>query len=212
MTKLVVNTEFPELVRFLFPELREEKSFPMRDGFFLKKNLTGREQASLERFNNYVIVSQNYFTEVWGKQEIFNYIAAKINSKRKPKFELMPKEEFEKNVKVFAVCKVWVTEDEESNMFELYQSIDNAYRYKRFFEVKAVTPSVMIFYSLLTFINKAMTVTAESMVGKGYFRVLQSKKRRISENFKNAITTYTTYGKEVDEDFKVLRFLIDIGG
>jgi hypothetical protein len=42
--------------------------------------------------------------------------------------------------------------------------------------------------------------------------VLSSKKRQVDANFKEAILNYSMTKKDVDDDIKVLRFLMDIGG
>jgi hypothetical protein len=210
--KLIVNTEYVDLLRFIFSEYREEKRIPFRDNFFLIKNITSKEIGIVERFSNCIIVSSTYFEAEWGRKEIFEYVAEKIKSRRKPKFDLMSKEEFEKNVKVFMISKTWLTEDEESGVFELYKNLDSIYRFKTYFELRVNLQPYIIFYSILTFVNKTLTITDPEVAGKGYFRIMQSMKRRIQSNFKKALTTYSNYDRSVDDSFKCLRFLMDIGG
>lgn len=213
--KLVINTEYSELLRFLFKELRYEKSFPIRDNFMLVKQLSHKENRALERFSNYVVVSKTFATEEWGRTEIFEYVKARLKSRRKPSYEIMTDREFIKNMKIFWVTGKWVTEDIESGMFDLYKTLDSkSLRWVEYFKLRdrGVHP-MAIFYSLLTFVGKVYDLDkGMSGLKKGYAAVLSSKRRRVMDNFKNAISVYSESEKDVDDDFRVLRFLMDIGG
>jgi hypothetical protein len=215
MPKLIINSEYPELIRFIFSNLRYEMTFPRRDNFMLIKNLSHNENRALETMNNYVIVSKNYATETWGRDEIVDYCKTQLKSRRKPTFETMSDKEFEKNVKVFWVTGKWMTEDIESGMFNLYKNLDSKHaRWVEYFSMldKGVHP-MQIFYSLLTFATKVLDMKGDiSGIKKGYAAVLLSKKRRVEENFKPAIATYSKYGREIEPEFKVLRFIMDLGG
>lgn len=212
--KLIISTEYPELVRFLFSNLRFEKEVPMRDNFLLIKTLSHKEFQMLTRFTNYVVISKSYATAEWGRDEIFEFCKSELKSRRKPSYSLMSDDDFIKNVKVFWITGKWVTEDIETGLFHLYQQIDSkSARWVEYYKMRELgVHPLAIFSSMLTFISKVFDVQNASGVSKGYLSVLLSKKGKIQENFKEAISNYAAFDKDIDPDFKVLRFLMDLGG
>jgi hypothetical protein len=210
--KMIINTQYADLLRFIFSSLREERNnVPYRDNFFLIKNLNNTDTRILERHNNYVIVSKSYATLTWGRLEIFEFCRDRIKSRRKPVFDKMSDKEFEKNIKVFLLTGKWVTEDEDSTIFPLYANIDNQKeRLRIYFDLReqGMQPGY-IFYSVLTFCSRVLNGDTQS-VSAGYAKKIHSKKSTITRNFKTAMSSLALYKGDLTDE-KVLYFIQSLG-
>lgn len=210
--QLIVSTEYEGLLKFLFKELREEHgSIPIRDNFFLIKLLSHTDTRMLDRFQNYVVVSKTFSTVEWGRQEIFDFCKEKTKSRRKPDLEKLSDDEFEKNIKIFLLTGVWISDTEENTMFDLYSNIDSkGGKIKEYFKLRDNNmPAGQIMYSVLTFCGRVLDGGGGN-VSKGYMAKIESKKSTISKNFSKAIKTFAHYEGDLDDN-KVLKFLMDIG-
>lgn len=210
----VINTEYPDLVRSLFPHYRYETAVPYRDGFFLIKNLNQTDYGRLKQFTRYIVVSKTYTGEVWDRERIIEHCKTLTKTRRKPSYEDMDDTEFEKNVKVFAVCGKWPYDVDEANIYQLYKNIDSRDALKIYLGMRndGVPPHILL-YSILTFVGKVLSSEGSNPgnVNFNYFELMRSKKRRMSNNFKEAITRFSKQVPEMDDDMKVLRLLIDLG-
>jgi hypothetical protein len=213
--KLIISTEYPDLVRFIFSGMRYETTFPFRDNFLLVKELNHREFGMLERHSNYVVISKSYATEEWGREEIFEYCKSVLKKNRKPIFKIMTDDEYIRNVKIFWTTGVWPTEDVEAGLFSLFKNIDcKVNRWKEYFRLRELGMAPMsVLYALLTFVNKAAAADGDmSGISKGYASVLLTKRTKLKEAFPIAMGNFVGFPSCVDEEFKVVRFLLDIGG
>jgi hypothetical protein len=212
--KLIVNTEYQDIVRYLFSGYRLEKEFPIRDNFFIVKNISHKENMLLDRFNNYVIVSKNFFTEVWGKEEIFQYLIDNKRTRKKtvPQFDGMSDAEFEKYIKIMYLTGTWAYDDSTEGLLELFKNIDSGARYKEYFTLLSTGMDPMyIFYGILTMIKKSLGYMELTNVNNNFFILLKNKNTVLSRNIVKSLERWAQWDKNVDDDMKVLRFIKDIG-
>lgn len=207
---MIVSTKYPDLVKFLFSSLRLEQDIPLQDGFLLARDLVNYDLKRLDGFENFVVIS-NYFAEQdWGRQEIVDYVTKLIRSRRKPKFDWMSDGEFIDAVKIYYICGDWPDYDKNAIVFELFKNIDTYRRVELYFALREDLAPYEIFYSVLTFIRRCFDDNTKFEVSPGYLRVIDSKKIVVKKNFPKAIRHFAHLG-DIDQDFKTLCFINMIG-
>jgi hypothetical protein len=206
---MIIKTKYPNLVEFIFPNLRKEEDIPIRDGFFLEKSLVHSEVRTLENFKHFVVISDYFFDEEWDKKEIISNILGRRVSRRKPKFDWMDDIQFEEAVKLLYAADIWPEEDESSGIFELFKNIDSYARVKSYFECRKTAVPYQILYSVITFAQKCMDPQLQIGASKGYMKILMAKKNIITKNFKPALNQFLLL--DCDPDMRVLAFLLKLG-
>lgn len=211
--KKIMTTDYPELLRFIFSDLRYETSFPFRDNFMLVKNLTHQETYRLKQFQNYLIISTSYAEEHWGRQEVFDYVKSKVKSRRKPAFGTISDIDFEKNIKIFILCGDWVTVDIDSQLYKLYGCLNEQRRsleeLMRLLDM-GISP-IAIIYSLLTFAGKSLDVSNVIGASSKYYTLLKSYTHTFKRTLSPALTNMSRL-TNCDDTLKVIRFVMDLGG
>lgn len=212
MPRLIVKCGFPGVLRLMYPRLRTEKKVPMRDGFFLQKDISYNESIGLGMYQEFVIVSGAYFEVEWGREDIVEEIRKLKKWKRRPKeFDQLTDEEFDQRAKVFMLIGHWPYDEESESMFELFRMVDRPQRIQEYIKLSETFHPKAIMYALLTFVGKSVGLENSDGVSSGYYRVLSSKKRTLTKNFRRALNTYSKYDKDMDEWMRVMRFVHDLG-
>lgn len=209
-TTRLIKTDYPGVVRAMYPELRLERKLPYRDNFLLLREISYNDKLKFDRFTNYIVISKNYFEEEWTRETIIMMIKKMIKSRRKPEFEKMSDDEFEAAAKVFLLTGYWPPDAEETGVFEMFKKIDKTDRFALFFNIIEKVHEKALFYALLTFAAKAMDLKPDE-VSAGYLRILKSKERVIKRNFIPALNNYSKAGEYMDDDMRILRFIYDLG-
>ena len=207
---IVSSTKYPDLVRFIFPHLRYMKVIPLQDGFFMIRDLINSDLRTLEQFHEYVIVSQYFAEQDWGRQEIVDFVCQKIRTRRKPKFDWMTDGEFVDSVKLLYVANMWPEFDQHAVVFELFKNIDSYKRVETYFKLRQDLSPYEIFYSILTFVRRCFDENVRYEVSPGYLRVIESKSTIIKKNFNRSIKAFARQG-DIDQDFKALSFISSLG-
>lgn len=209
----VINTDYPDIIRFIFSDLRVEQTFPNRDNFLLFKALTYKESQRLMTYRNYVVVSKNFIDEFWGRTEIFEYVKAQNNSRRKPDLESLSKDDFEKAMKLFILNGSWLPEVETKGLFNLYANIlDRTRATEIAFTLLGTGMSpVSLYHAVLTFVGKAIDLKAQAGLSAGYHKVLHAASKKVTKTLNPALTQWVeTEG--TDDNVRIIRFIQDIGG
>ena len=208
---MIVTTPYPDLVRFLHPELVSVESIPAFDGFIIQKELNYNEVKELEHLTNFIAISDAHARLEWGREEIIALVIKKIKSRRKPKFEWMSDEEFVGATKTLYVRGVWPSEEEnEVTVFDLFQNLLSAKAVEIYFRIlSSGTRPEEVMLSLLTFCKRSLEENY-SGIHRSYVQVLKSSRRVVGANFKRALTTYAK-GGSIPSESRVLRFVLDLG-
>lgn len=187
---MIIKSKYPDLIKFIFPVLRLEEEIPLLDGFFLVKDLNHREVEKLEDYRNYIVISENFASNEWTRQEIVDHVVRANRSRKKPKFEWMNEEEFIKAVKFLYVADIWPEEDEGAAIFEIFKNLDSYKRYEIFFRLKKSYSAYQILYSIITFCRKCLSEDSRMGVSAGYHRVIMAKRGIVERNFTCAIDAF----------------------
>lgn len=207
---MILSSKYPQLIRFIFSNLRHVEEIPFQDGFILAKDLINTDLRRIEHFQNYVVISTYFAEKEWARQDIVDYVITKTHSRRKPKFDWMNDAEFIDAVKVLYVAGLWPELDQNAMVFELFQNIDSHKRLEIYFQLRESLSPYEIFYSVLTFVRRCYDDNVKYEVSPGYLRVIDGKRTLVKKNFSRSIREFAKQG-DIDQDFKTLSFINSIG-
>jgi hypothetical protein len=208
---MIITTPYPDLVRFIHPEYPTVDEIPMDEGFMMVRDITYAEVKRLDRYRDYLIISEAHAKAEWNREEIVSFVLTKIKSRRKPKYLDMSDEQFIEAVKCLYACGVWPDEVEpEESIFALFQNLLSTKRIGIYFALihDGLHP-MQILLSLLTFVGRCYN---EDMYGmhRNYVQVIKSAQRTVKKNFHGALDHFVQTNGLPDEQ-RVLRFILDLG-
>lgn len=207
-----IATTFTDLIPLTLPDYPIVEAVPAHGKFLLLREPTPNEHAMLTSIyqDDFVVVSDRYATETWGREEILSRVKALRQSKKRPKITEISDETFRERIRTYYVTDTWKVPRREETLYDLFVCIDSVKRYGVLFKLLNEFPPEYITASVLTFISTCMNPEMGKNKTYAYRRILKAKERRVRSNCLPAIQAYLDC--DADQRMRCLVLIDRIGG